>query len=73
MRATLEFNLPEERAEHTMALRGHHYLAALRDLDTELRRRVKHGGDPELHCSEFRTLLRECAGEWSIDLDAEAE
>jgi len=43
MKATLEFNLPEENEEHFDALNGSKWRALLQDLDNELRLKMKHG------------------------------
>lgn len=43
MKATLEFNLPEEAEEHRNALDGHRYLRSLQVLDDHLRHWTKHG------------------------------
>jgi|DEB0MinimDraft_10_1074344.scaffolds.fasta_scaffold35988_3 hypothetical protein len=42
MKATLEFNLPEENEEHLNALQGSIWQAVLFDIDQELRSTVKH-------------------------------
>ena len=42
-RATLEFELPEDQDDFTMATKGHHYWGCLWDLSQELRRLRKHG------------------------------
>ncbi len=43
MKAILEFNLPEEDAEHKMALYGADYLFILQDVLQETRKFLKHG------------------------------
>ena len=43
MRATLEFNLPEDQEEHRYALAGVDLVAAIRALDADLRTLEKHG------------------------------
>lgn len=43
MTATLKFTLPEESAEHKMAIHGPRYAAALQTLDAHLRGCLKHG------------------------------
>lgn len=45
MKAILEFNLPEESAEHLQALRGGAWEFVLFELDQHLRSIVKHGND----------------------------
>ena len=44
-KATLEFNLPEERGEFHTAVNANKYIAALQDIDTELRNKIKYAGD----------------------------
>jgi len=46
-RATLEFNLPEERSEFMTALHGGHYESCLCDIDNLCRQIVKHGQNSE--------------------------
>jgi len=43
MKATLEFNLPEEQEEHLNALQGMSWQMVLFEVDQELRSTVKHG------------------------------
>ena len=43
MKATLEFNLPEDRDEHTLAIKGPAYFHALDDVAEMLRQHWKYG------------------------------
>lgn len=43
MKAILEFNLPEDRDEFTLAKDGHGWYCACLDLDNWLRGKLKHG------------------------------
>ena len=45
MKATLEFNLPDERDEHIRAVHAADAWALLDDIDQELRRIVKYGSE----------------------------
>jgi hypothetical protein len=45
VRATLEFNLPEERTEHLQAVHAGAAWALLEDIDQHLRSVIKHGHD----------------------------
>jgi len=45
MKATLEFELPEEREEYRLAVNGAAWQAVLQNLDQQLRGVVKHGDD----------------------------
>jgi hypothetical protein len=47
MKATLEFNLPEEQAEHYCAIKGADMLNVLWELKSELRSMLKYGDLPE--------------------------
>ena len=47
MKATLEFNLPEEQAEHYCAIKGADMLNVLWELKTELRSMLKYGELPD--------------------------
>ena len=43
MKAILEFNLPEEQAEHKQALQGADWECVLLELDLAIRNKLKHG------------------------------
>ena len=43
MKATLEFNLPEEEQEHQDAINGTKFKLCLYELDQEIRTWLKHG------------------------------
>jgi len=47
MKATLEFNLPEDQAEHYCAIKGADMLNVLWELKAELRSMLKYGDLPE--------------------------
>lgn len=47
MKAILEFNLPEEQAEHYCAIKGADMLNVLWELRSELRSMLKYGDLPE--------------------------
>lgn len=47
MKATLEFNLPEDQAEHYCAMKGADMLNVLWELRAELRSMRKYGDLPE--------------------------
>ena len=42
-KVTIEFNLPEEKDEHTLAIKGGEFWSALWELDQDLRGWLKHG------------------------------
>jgi hypothetical protein len=47
MKATIEFNLPDEQAEHYCAIKGSDMLNVLWELKAELRSMLKYGELPE--------------------------
>ena len=47
MKAMIEFNLPEEQAEHYCAIKGADMLNVLWELKAELRSMLKYGDLPE--------------------------
>jgi hypothetical protein len=47
MKATIEFNLPDEQAEHYCAIKGQDMLNVLFELKSELRSMLKYGDLPE--------------------------
>lgn len=59
MKAILEFNLPEEQAEHKLALDGFKWMAICHELDQWLRSLEKHEGQHTLKVDEARSRLHE--------------
>lgn len=59
MKATLEFNLPEEEAEHRLALDGGKWMSVCHELDQWLRSIQKHGNLKTLEVDEIRKRLYE--------------
>ena len=47
MKATLEFNLPDDQAEHYCAIKGQDMLNVLWELKAELRAMLKYGELPD--------------------------
>ena len=66
MKATLEFDLPEERTEHICAVKGIDTILILDDLLNEIRAFLKHG------CGEFKEW-RDEEGETHTACDATLE
>jgi hypothetical protein len=67
MKVILEFNLPEERDEHTLALKGREFWNCLWDLDQKCRNALKHGHSYKT-ADEVLEMVREFIhGE--VDLD----
>lgn len=60
MKATLQFDLPDERVEHNYAVNAPHMAALLWDMDNELRMYLKHGNQDktaEQLAVELRQML----------------
>lgn len=58
MKAILEFDLPEDRAEHAAAVNGSKWKALLWEIDQWLRGIAKHGSD-QVKVSEVRERIYE--------------
>jgi hypothetical protein len=72
MKATLEFNLPEEQAEHYNAINGSTFRYCLEELDQELRNWLKHGHvfeDPTDALAAVRKVLHDLIHDNDIVLD----
>lgn len=59
MKAKLEFNLPEERDEFTLASNGGNFWSSLWDLDQWLRAKIKYGVDLEDYEIEIYEKIRD--------------
>jgi hypothetical protein len=59
VRATLTFDLPEEREDLMDALNGSHYRSALEDIDQRLRSLSKYGGKARVDIDEVRGWIRD--------------
>lgn len=72
MRATLEFDLPDEAWAHRMAVGGHNYFSALKDVDEYCRSKLKHDGgltaSERAYLEEIRALIREQASDLDDDV-----
>lgn len=75
MKAILEFDLPEERAEHHYALKGADAFAMLRGFDEHLRQQIKYQTDlPEAFrngLQSARDALHKKLAERGMDLYGE--
>ena len=67
MKATLEFNLPEDRDDFNYANNGFNYYMALVEMDQWLRSEYKYNGKEEMY--EVREKLREIIFENNVKLD----
>lgn len=66
MKAILEFNLPEEQSEHSLAINGCKYYSCLFKLEQMMRSIVKYGHeykDIETLADEIRDIIRESLGD----------
>jgi hypothetical protein len=71
MRATLNFNLPEEREEFELAQHGSAYSIVLSDLDNFLRNALKYGNLTELEdkiYDDLRNKLHELANDNGVSV-----
>ena len=67
MKATLEFNLPEDQDDFNYATFGFNYYMALVEMDQWLRAEYKYNGKEEMY--EVREKLREIISENNVKLD----
>ena len=67
MKATLKFNLPEDREDFNHANNGFNYYMALVEMDQWLRSEYKYNGKEEMY--EVRNRLREIISENNVKLD----
>ena len=59
MKATIEFNLPEESNEHLRTVQSGYAWSALHDIDYMLRNLLKHGDDRYKTVEELAHAIRE--------------
>lgn len=72
MRATLEFQLPEERSEHMVAVHAMDFALTVFDLEEELRLWMKHGhkfSSADEVIEAVRQKLHECLENRGASLD----
>ena len=67
MKATLEFNLPEDRDDFNYATNGFNYYMALVEMDQWLRAEYKYNDKEEMY--EVREKLREIILENNVKID----
>ena len=67
MKATLEYNLPEDRDDFNYATNGFNYYMALVEMDEWLRSEYKYNDKEEMY--EVRNKLREIILENNVKLD----
>jgi len=66
MKAVLEFELPEDQSLFDECNEGHKYLAALQELDHQLRDKAKYHDDD--NAKEVRDLLRQILSDCEVIL-----
>ena len=72
MKATLEFNLPEDQAEHYCAIKGADMLNVLWELKAELRSMLKYGELPDKQyeiVEKIQTFLLSSLDDHEINLN----
>jgi len=67
MKATLEFNLPEDREEFNHATNGFNYYMALVEMDQWLRSEYKYNNNEEMY--EVREKLRQIILDNNVEID----
>ncbi len=69
MKATLEFNLPEETCEHKVALEGGKWLAVCHNIDQGLRSLEKYENRDTVTVAEVRSQIREELDSYGLSFD----
>ena len=71
MKATLEFNLPEDELDLSNAINGNKFKLILWDMDQHLRNIVKYGENEEAVevAEELRNKLREYFSEYNVSIE----
>jgi mannose-6-phosphate isomerase-like protein (cupin superfamily) len=67
MKATLEYNLPEDQEEFNHATNGFNYYMALVEMDQWLRAEYKYNGNEEMW--EVREKLREIISDNNVKIE----
>jgi len=58
MKATLEFDLPEEEEEHQTAFNGAHWKGVCFEIDQYLRNKIKYAQDDTKNCINTLKMVR---------------
>ena len=72
MKAILEFNLPDDEDEHSLAINARKYYTVLWDIDQQLRNKIKYSSasdDTIAAYTKTRDLLWELLNDRGLDLD----
>lgn len=67
MKVTIEFNLPEEKIEHLLAIKAVDLLSVITDFKETLRRDIKY--NQKEYLIEVQELLHSCLEDNCINLD----
>lgn len=67
MKATLEFNLPDDQEDFNHATNGFNYYMALVEMDQWLRAEYKYNDNEEMY--ELRVKLREIISDNNVKID----
>jgi hypothetical protein len=67
MKATIDFNLPEDRADFEYAINGHRWASVLWELDNELRAHIKHSDRWTPEQKEAMQKVRDTINELMIE------
>ena len=67
MKATLEYNLPDDQENFNHATNGFNYYMALVEMDCWLRSEYKYNGREELY--EVREMLREIISDNNVKIE----
>lgn len=67
MKATIEYNLPDDQEDFNHATNGFNYYMALVEMDQWLRSEYKYNGREEMY--EVREMLREIISENNVKID----
>jgi transcriptional regulator of acetoin/glycerol metabolism len=68
MKATLEYNLPEEQSEHADALNGYKWRGICQELDNILRNKMKYENVETMRLEDIRKELHQLADASSLQL-----
>lgn len=69
MKATLEFDLPEEQYEHRLALDGGKWMSAIHELDEWMRTTEKHADVHTMEISVLRSKLHDIVLDMGLSFD----
>ena len=69
MKATLEYNLPEEQYDLDCALKGHDWQMIVWDLDQKLRSKQKYEDIHTLTVDEVRDMIRQLMEDRNVSFD----